>query len=572
MLVLSLTLMLATPPVPEWARGAVWYQIFPERFANGNPGNDHTTPGAFRPDWNADFYTVSSRELESAWAATVGWERGGRLGDARTALAGAMPFRRYGGDLQGVVQRLDALQEIGITAIYLSPVFQAWSEHKYETSDHRHVDESFGNRGSPREVWRADERESADPASWRWTEADRYLIDVVLPEAKRRGMRVVLDGVWNHVGRQHWAFQDVVRHGRSSAYADWFRVEFDEEGRLRSWVGWDRTNGDLPEFRQTRGGDLAPGPKEHVFAVTRRWMDPNGDGDPSDGVDGWRLDVAPDVGIPFWQEWQMLVKSINPEAVTIGEIWMPADRWIEAGCFDAQMNYPLAMALVDWLRGSRDADWLRERITALIGTLDAHDLAQMNLLGSHDTERIASMLENPGEGYDNGRGLLRGPEGYHAGRPRPGTYDRVVLAYAVLIALPGSPMVFQGDEWGMSGGDDPECRKPVAWPDLGPYESSDDAPDADFRRRLAAWLQLRSDPELGPVLRFGAVAMPLTGNRSVLAVERSWMGKRVLVVANAGSEEFEATTIFGGSADQRPVDATVPPGQARCWDLAGLER
>jgi glycosidase len=477
-----------------------------------------------------------------------------------------IPFRRYGGDLQGLVARLDHLQALGVTAIYLCPVFQARSEHKYETSDHRHVDESFGGSGPPRGVWEPIAGETADPATWTWTEADRYLIDVVLPECRRRGLRVVLDGVWNHVGTQHWAFQDVLRHGRASAYADWFRVEFGDDGRVRSWVGWpDRTNGDLPEFRQTASGDLAPGPKAHVFAVTRRWMDPDGDGDPSDGIDGWRLDVAPDVGMAFWRDWHALVKAINPEAVAIGEIWMPAGDWIEAGCFDSQMNYPVAMALLDFLRGNRDAAWFAGRCRGLIGELDDHDLAQMNLMTSHDTERLASMLANAGAEYDPGRGLLRTPERYDAGRPAAETYDLVVLAYAILTAMPGSPMVFQGDELGMSGGDDPECRKPVPWPDLGPYSSADDAPDAAMVERLGAWLRLRGDPAVGPVLRFGAVEFVESGDADVVVIRRMWNGGTVVLVANRASREIDAAAALRAAGVEPDGIDVIPPRSARLW-------
>lgn len=580
-------------PIPEWAQGAVWYQVFPERFANGNPLNDSTTPGIFEPDWTSDFYATSTLELESARAAGVAWDREGRVFGARSDVASVIPFRRYGGDLQGVVARLDELKDLGVSVLYFSPIFQARSEHKYETSDHRHVDESLGNLGPARPVWQPDLRETADPATWQWTEADRYFLDVVLPEAKSRGFRVVIDGVWNHVGTQHWAFADVFKNGRSSPYADWFRCEFTDDGHILSWVGWpSRMNGDLPQFRQTEARDLAPGPKAHVLAVTRRWMDPNNDGDPSDGIDGWRLDVAPDVGIPFWADWQAYVKAINPEAVTIGEIWMPAGRWIDAGCFDAQMNYPLSMALIDWLRGNQDAAWLARRIESTLDTIgdpppppatpsaqagsdiaaprtitpDAHDLAQMNLLTGHDTERIASMLQNPGTEYDAGRGRLAG-NGYDAGRASPETLDRVVLAYAILAALPGSPMVFQGDEFAMTGGDDPECRKPVAWPDLGPYTSPDDDPDLAFRDRVRGWLHLRSDPSLGDVLRFGTVAVAATPDGNVLSIRREWQDRVVFVIANRADSIFSARNTLGTVGVRSLADVSVPPRSAMLWEL-----
>jgi glycosidase len=294
-------------------------------------------------------------------------------------------------------------------------------------------------------------------------------------------------------------------------------------------------------------------------------MDPNGDGDPSDGIDGWRLDVAPDIGIAFWREWHALVKEINPQAVTVGEIWMPADRWIEAGCFDGQMNYPLAMALVDFLRGNRDAGWLADRCRTLLGDLDDHDLAQMNLMTSHDTERLASMLANPGTEYDPGRGLLRTPESYDAGRPAAEAYDLVVLAYAILAVLPGSPMVFQGDELGMSGGDDPECRKPVPWPDLGAYASADDAPDEAMVERLAAWLRLRSDPVVGAVLRLGAVEFFETGEPDLFAVGRTWEGRSALLVANRSGRDLDAAGVLAAGGFAASGGTMIPARSARLW-------
>ncbi|MEZ6234894.1 MAG: alpha-amylase family glycosyl hydrolase [Phycisphaerales bacterium] len=565
----------ALPPPPEWAQGAVWYQVFPERFANAKSANDPSTPGTYTPAWTSDFYSTTPLETESAWAGAAAWDRQRRIHSTSSPIARVIPFRRYGGDLQGVAARLDHLQSLGVTAIYLCPVFQARSEHKYETSDHRHIDESLGNRGPARPVWSPDPLETADPATWRWTEADRFLVDVLIPEVHARGMRIVLDGVWNHVGREHWAFQDVMRNGRSSPYADWFRVRFDADGRVVSWTGWDRTNGDLPEFAQTREGDLVAPVKAHIFAVTRRWMDPNNDGDPSDGIDGWRLDVAPDVGIAFWRDWHALVKSINPEAVTIGEIWDPADRWIDAGCFDAQMGYPVAMALLDWLRGNEDSSWLARRVERLIGDASAHDRTNMCLMSSHDTERFASMLQNPGREYDAARGAVRGTvlasgEAYHAGRAAPETYDRVVLAFAILTALPGSPMLFQGDEFGMVGGDDPECRKPVPWPDLGPYDSPDDAPLVEMGERLGAWLRLRSDPDLSGLLRFGDLTLHDSGDPDVLVIERRFEGRRAVLVANRGDGAFDAGSMpalsgLSGVGAASTDGRSVPPRSAGLW-------
>ena len=183
----------------------------------------------------------------------------------------------------------------------------------------------------------------------------------------------MLDGVWNHVGLDHWAFADVRKHGRNSKYVDWFVVEFDEIGDLEQWEAWDGTNGNLPIFREIQG-DLAPGPKAHIMAVTRRWMDPNGDGDPSDGIDGWRLDVANEMGRVFWKDWRELVKSINPDAFIVGEIWHDAREYFDGTAFDAQMNYPAAYAVADFLSiGHMQGD--AHSLSARLAEVYSHELS-----------------------------------------------------------------------------------------------------------------------------------------------------------------------------------------------------
>jgi glycosidase len=322
--------------------------VFPERFRNGNAANDPYAWDRTVVPWDRPLDAVTLEEVEMAWNRRVVEPRFFSADPDRWwGAAGQVIFeKRYGGDLQGVVERLDHIAGLGATGLYLCPVFEARSLHKYEASDHRHVDPTLGHPASPGPVDRSRE-DPLDETTWGWEPADRYLVEVLLPEARKRGLRVILDGVWNHVGRDHFAFRDVLEHGRRSAYADWFKVEFDADGRVVSYDAWDRPNGALPEFRQTPEGDLAPGPKAHIYAVTRRWMDPNGDGDPSDGIDGWRLDVAPEIGRRFWSDWRGLVRSINPEAVLIGEIWTDAALWFNGVAFDAQMNYPLAYPIAD---------------------------------------------------------------------------------------------------------------------------------------------------------------------------------------------------------------------------------
>lgn len=559
---------------PAWAIGAVWYQIFPERFRNGNTLNDPRGPDVYPTPWSADWYAVDPAE-EAAWRA-----RTGRAPDATIPRRSGGPVynwifdRRYGGDLQGVVEKLDDLKDLGVTAIYLNPVFQAHSSHKYDASDHRHIDVNLAwpaGEGEPPEEWTPIAGETEDPTTWTWTPADRYFVDVFLPECRKRGLPVVIDGVWNHCGRRHFAFQDVMKNGVASRYRDWFTCEFDEHGGLKSWKAWDGPSGSLPAFRQTPDGNLVQPVKDYIEGVTRRWMDPDGDGDPSDGVDGWRLDVVPDLGKPFWRDWHRLVRAINPQAITVAEIWQPAHEYLHGDMFDTQMHYPFAYPVLDWLAvkpGMKSLE-LHEKLAAAFVDAPATNLIHQNLFASHDTDRYVSMLWNPGREYDRGNNIQNGDKSYKAGKPPREIYDLSILGVAIQAMYLGSPMIYYGDEWGMWGADDPTCRKPLPWPDLGPSANPDDAAMPEIRSKYREWLRLRQDPAVGPVLRYGDVRHLETDFDRLFAFERAFQGAKVLVIVNARREPIRALQLkadYGDSA--RAVlkgDDHVGPVTARWW-------
>ena len=546
---------------PDWAKGAVWYQIFPERFRNGNAANDPRGPAFHHKPWTSDWHTFDTDELDAARArSTLNPPHLLRtLPDPRQA---AMQARRYGGDLEGVVEKLDELSDLGVTAIYFNPVFAADSHHKYDATDFRHIDPSLAGNGGPLPA-----NETADPATWQWTDADRYVLDTLLPEIHRRGIRVVFDGVWNHVGTRFWAFQDVVHRGRESPYADWFRVEFADasslddprlaasdirEGDLIAWRSWNSVNGSLPIFARDVGtGRLHPDVESHIFDVTTRWMRP---APGVRGIDGWRLDVAPDLPRPFWEAWCGHARSVNPDAALLGEFWFDAREYFSDGLepgspsvFDGQMNYPVAMPLVRWLA---DPDYSARQLTAqLERVLDRppqHELVQMTLLGSHDTARIATMIEARQTEY-NGSVASR----VQRSRPSDESYDKVVLGVAILACWPGSPMIYYGDEYGMHGGNDPHCRKPFPWPDAGAMDNPADAPVPGLRERFRAWLRLRQDPGIGNVLRYGDVRIIDSGRPDVFAFERALNDTRVLLIANKGDAAFDTKDLLGPRAERR---------------------
>ena len=327
--------------VPDWSHDAVWYQIFVDRFRNGDAAND---PGQFSAyerlvPWNGDWYATLPGEA----AGEENFYEG----------KGNVWMRRYGGDLQGVREELPYLRKLGINALYLNPIFEAESMHKYDTADYRHVDDNFGVDQAASEnhdVYPYTVAgETDDPATWKFSASDKVFLDFIA-EAHRQGFKVIADGVFNHVGTGFWAFQDVLKNGKNSKYADWFEVTDWGDGTPGSiqYNAWDKKSGALPVFKKDAKLGLAHGPREHIMAITKRWLDPDGDPATRDGIDGWRLDVPGDIPHPFWKDWREVVKAANPDAYIVGEVWTPAQAWLQGDEFDAVMNYQFAMAGVDF--------------------------------------------------------------------------------------------------------------------------------------------------------------------------------------------------------------------------------
>jgi cyclomaltodextrinase / maltogenic alpha-amylase / neopullulanase len=484
--------------VPAWAPDAIWYQIFVERFRNGDPSNDPTAhditggtdqppPEGWQPTpWGWDWYR------QEPWAAATGRD-----------FYATVQSRRYGGDLQGVLDRLDYLQELGVTALYLNPVNDAPSLHKYDARNYHHIDRNFGPdpRGDERRI---PAEKLMDPATWGWTAADSVFLRLVR-EVHRRKMRIIVDYSWNHTGIAFPAWQDILKRQRQSPYADWYAVEaFDDpatpdtnEFRYRGWVGvpW------LPEWKKigrpegkTHGaidGTMLPGVRKLVFDVTRRWLDPNGDGDLSDGVDGFRLDVAEMVPLGFWREYRRFVRSINPEAYLVGEVWWESwpDRiydpapWLQGDVFDAVMNYRWYMPTRGFFSGAPPALTPSAYAASLdslgAGIPPAHAKAMMNLTASHDTPRFGTSIYNPGR-YKFHNSPREDAE-YRIDRPDARTRAIQELILVQQFTYLGAPHIWNGDEIGMWGADDPDDRKPLVWADLR-YDNETTHPLAQPRR------------------------------------------------------------------------------------------
>jgi len=576
--------------VPQWAKHAVWYQIFPERFRNGDPGNDPAKkdiagayPDAPELDWRIHPWT-------SDWYKRQPWEESDRW-----PFHSLIQRRRYGGDLQGIIDKFGYLQDLGINAIYLNPVFDSPSSHKYDGLSYHHIDPNFGpDPEGDRRLIASDK--PGDPSTWVWTSADKLALKLI-KEAHARGIRVIFDGVFNHMGWTSWPFKDVTEKQQDSPYAGWFSITSwrdEKTGAKFDYDGWFGHH-TLPEFREDEEGIVA-GPRDYIFAATRRWMDPDGDGDPSDGIDGWRLDVAFCVGHPFWKKWRKVVKGVNPEAYVTAELIDPVPTltpYLKGDEFDAVMNYNFAFACSDYFaddkkriktsefdRKLRD---LREAFPAGVAEV------QQNLFGSHDTDRIGSHIVNrdndESSDWQSYFAFSKVENGkYDPRKPTDKELESQKLFAVLQMTYVGAPMIYYGDEVGMWGANDPDCRKPMIWEDMS-YEDEVTLPDGsvkeigdkvevnkDLQAHYKKLIALRREL---PALRTGSFETVLVDDqRQLYGFKRSLGGEDVFVVLNNSGERQEAALPAGGAWTDRlsgqefrgegpgPITVQLPPSSA----------
>ena len=361
-------------------------------------------------------------------------------------------------------------------------------------------------------------------------------------------MKVIIDGVFNHSGTRFWAFKDVVRNQQRSRYSSWYDVrKWDDPSTPQNeftYKGWWDVK-ELPEFWEGDSGFVKP-VWNYFFNITSRWMDPNGDGDPSDGIDGWRLDVANEVSHLFWKGWRKHVKSINPNAYIVGEIWDDASKWLGGDEFDAVMNYPFARAVVRFFidtdsRQLKPSEFDKELQAIRNDYPGEISYVLQNLIDSHDTDRLASMIMNPNRKYDNQNGLRNNPD-YNVGKPTAEARQIQKLILLFQMSYVGAPMIYYGDEAGMWGADDPDDRKPMVWGDLTyEHERSHPLPgkkrtddEVKFDSGLFTYYQslvkVRKD---NPALRQGSFASMLVDDKNnMYAFKRSTQDNELIVVLN----------------------------------------
>ncbi len=470
--VAAICVVTAKAQVPNWAKKAVWYQIFPERFRNGDPKNDPTASDAqvAAREWHVSPWT-------SDWYKLQPWEK--KFSDKFYDL---VFDRRYGGDLEGVIDELPYLKNLGINSIYLNPIFESPSLHKYNTATYIHVDHNFGPDPVGDLKIMAEEN-PAYPSTWKWTSADKEFLRL-LKKAHEMGMRVIIDGVFNHVGTDFWAFKDVMKNQQNSKYKDWFVIRNwndSAKGTKFDYNGWWGIKS-LPIFRKDSITGLVHGPYEHIMEMTKRWMAPNGN--PKVGVDGWRLDVPNEVPHPFWKNWRKLVKNINPDAYVVGEIWDSAAPWLQGDEFDAVMNYQFAKAVVKFFINNKLTITPAQFDSTLKATRNSYpdsvNYVMQNLLDSHDTDRLESMIVNPDRHYNSDDSPRNNPN-YDIAKPDAAAIQRQELTVLFQMTYVGAPMIYYGDEAGMWGATDPDERKPMLWPDLK-YEDERTSPVVGSKR------------------------------------------------------------------------------------------
>ncbi|NPV01063.1 MAG: alpha-glycosidase [Brevinematales bacterium] len=440
---------------PDWVKDAVFYQIFPERFYNGNP--------AINPQ---DVAPVSQ-------------------------LPKADTF--YGGDLDGVIRKLDHIKELGANAIYFNPIFEAQSTHKFDTADYMKIDPHFG---------------------------DDDTFDRLSAETKKRDIRFILDGVFNHTGTDFAAFKDIEKNGAKSKYKDWYFVKkfpLMENGKPNYTCWWDFPS--LPKLNA-----LDPAVEKYLLGVAKHWI--------HKGASGWRLDVPTEIDHPYWKEFRKAVKTENPDAYIVGEIWFNASPWLDGTEFDAVMNYRFRDASLEFFANRRiNADEFVKIIGEQIYDYPMQaNFAMLNLLTSHDTARFFTVA---GE-----------------------RLDRVRLAIAFQFTYMGAPCVYYGEETGMTGGKDPDNRRFMNWNE---QEWNKDL--LQLYKKLAG---IRHDNE---VLRRGELRFFYIKGMTI-GFERFIKDQKLLILINNSDENVNIdVTRYAGNGEFLDISKDYPLKRKRAYTL-----
>ena len=413
--------------VPDWVKDSIFYQIFPDRFSNGDKSNDP--------------------ENIETWGAPP-------------TITGFQ-----GGDLRGIIDRMYYLLDLGVNAIYLNPIFLSSSNHRYNTTDYYQIDLKLGTMKD---------------------------FKVLLDVAHRNQVRVILDGVFNHCGRGFFAFNDILENQASSPYKSWFHinrfpVNAYSPGDAKDYVAWWKFKS-LPKLNTGN-----PRVRKYIFDVARYWIE--------QGIDGWRLDVPNEIDDDsFWAEFRRIVKETNPDAYLCGEIWDGNPRWVGDTHFDGLMDYPVRSLILDLLsEKSKSQKFIQDLMEGFYKYPQENSLSMYVLLGSHDTERYFTMV---------GRDV-----------------SRAKLGFLIQFAFPGAPAIYYGDENGMEGGKDPDCRRAFNWD------------ESTWNTDLHQWVKMLAGVRKhSEALRRGTLSTPtIEDGNGAFALLRDGGSQKVVLLGNASA-------------------------------------
>ena len=420
--------------VPDWVSNTVWYQIFPERFANGNP--------EISPEWAL------------AWDSSI--------------KPKSKDF--FGGDLQGIIDHLDYLQDLGITGLYLCPIFESPSNHKYNTTDYFEIDRHFGDKKTFRKLVEA---------------------------AHRRGMKIMLDAVFNHIGDQAPQWQDVLKHGEDSIYKDWFHIQ-DFPVVKENLVNKRELSYHTFAFESymPKLNTANPQVRDYLLSVATYWIE-------EFDIDAWRLDVANEVDHQFWRDFRKAVLAKKPDLYILGEVWHTSQPWLNGDEFHAVMNYPLSDSIKDYfLRGvKKTSQFIDEINSQSMYYRQQISEVMFNLLDSHDTERILATAK--------------------------GDSQLVKSALACLFLQRGTPCFYYGTELELDGGPDPDCRRAMPWERVS--ESNE---MLNFMKKL---IQLRKDAS--SIIQHGKYSLKEI-KPDVVSLEWNYDGQKVRAIFNQSAENY----------------------------------
>lgn len=403
----------------EWMEGACFYQIFVDRFNRGD-------------------YEKDDSYINMSWSDIPN------------------PKSFAGGDLKGITEKLGYLKDLGINALYLTPVFKSISNHKYDIEDYYTIDEMFGSKED---------------------------FAVLVKQAHKRGIRIVMDAVFNHVSDRCAQFQDVIKNGKESKYYDWFVINGDridlENVNYECFAAceympkWNTSNSEVQKY---------------LIDIAVYWIEKY-------KIDGWRLDVSDEVSHSFWRKFRETVKKANPECVIIGENWHNANPYLHGDQYDSIMNYAFTKACLDFfVFDAFDAKAFAEKLNELLmRNTDTVNQMMLNLLDSHDTHRFLTQLN--------------------------GDEKKLESALAVLYMYIGAPCIYYGTEIGMEGGYDPDCRRPMDW-----------RKTQEFNPLTKLIKQLASLKKNADILNKGEIR--IYAKKDIFYLERRYENKKLRLILN----------------------------------------